>query len=70
MENPCSFSDDKPEKIVDYKKICGEYPTASAFGTWHACGILEENPQIGKVIIVTRHLRERISVIVVNNVSK
>ena len=32
--------------------------------------ILEENPQISKVIIVTRHLRERISIIVVNNVSK
>lgn len=70
MENPCSFPEDMSDKIIDYKKICGEYPTASAFGMWHACGILEENPQIGKVIIVTRHLRERISIIVVNNVSK
>lgn len=70
MENPCLFSDDMQDKIFDYKKICGEYPTASAFGLWHGCGILGENTHIGKIIIVTRHLRERISVIVVNNASK
>lgn len=70
MENPCAFSDEMRDKIIDYKQICGEYPTASAFGLWHGCRILEENPHTDKIIIVTRHLRERISVIVVNNTLK
>ncbi|MCK9627309.1 MAG: beta-ketoacyl synthase chain length factor [Bacteroidales bacterium] len=68
--NPYSSTENMGKNIIDYKQICGEYPTASAFGLWHACGILEEEPHIGKIIIITRHLRERISVIVVNNISK
>lgn len=70
MANPYLSPDAMRNNIVDYKQICGEYPTASAFGLWYACGMLEENPHIGKIIIITRHLRERISVIAINNISK
>ncbi|MEA5005750.1 MAG: beta-ketoacyl synthase chain length factor [Rikenellaceae bacterium] len=70
LVNPYSCPDIMRNNIIDYKQICGEYPTAAAFGLWYGCGILEENPHIDKIVIITRHLRERLSVIDVNNASK
>jgi len=70
LENKFSFSDRIKGHIFNYKKLCGEYPTASAFALWYGCEIFKSSEHTDKIIIVTKHLRERLSVIELNKVIK
>lgn len=52
----------KDTPMVDYKQLCGEYPTAPAFAHWMACSLLtkgETNLNPPKKILVCNHFEGR-----------
>jgi len=69
LTNRLSFPEQLKDYLIDYKKLCGEYPTASAYALWYGSHLFKKMGNVEKIIIVSRHLRERISVIAIKNIS-
>lgn len=55
----------KPSNLISFKQYCGEYPVATAFGTWMAWKALQEN-QAETAVIVNRDPRGYCSFIVLH----
>jgi len=69
MTNRLFFPEQLKDYLIDYKKKCGEYPTASAYALWYGSHLFKQMRDVEKIIIVSRHLKERISVIVIKKIS-
>jgi len=64
-EDMLHYSENLSSKVVNYKENCGEYPTASAYALWYGCTLIFSKTDVDKIIIVTRHLKERMSIITI-----
>jgi len=56
---------DKNVTIVNFKELCGEYPTASAFALWLTCEILISEKGVNRILIINKHLMDQLSFIIV-----
>ncbi len=51
--------------VVNFKELCGEYPTSTAFALWLACDVFNKDHDINKILIIDKHLRDQLSVVIV-----
>lgn len=51
--------------VVNFKELCGEYPTSTAFALWLACDTFNKDHAVNKILIVNKHLRDKFSLILV-----
>lgn len=56
---------DSEVPVINFKELCGEYPTASAFALWMACNTFRTEPDINRILIVNKHIRDQLSLILV-----
>lgn len=54
---------EKNVPVIKFKELCGEYPTSSAFALWFACNIFEKEVHINSILIINKHLRDQLSII-------
>jgi len=52
-------------QVVNFKELCGEYPTASAFALWFACDTFNSGKDINRILIINKHLMDQLSFIIV-----
>jgi len=57
-------TDAKPQ-VVNFKEFCGEYPTSTAFALWLACDTINKEHDINRILIVNKHLRDQLSLIII-----
>lgn len=62
--NMSSILKDYNVPVVNFKELCGEYPTASAFALWLACGIFDSDREVNRILIVNKHLMDQLSFII------
>lgn len=51
--------------VDDFKEYCGEYPTSSAFALWMSCILLRNDPYVNRILIVNKHLKDQLSLILI-----
>ncbi|MFA5850688.1 MAG: beta-ketoacyl synthase chain length factor [Bacteroidales bacterium] len=65
VDNIGELTSDAKVPIVNFKELCGEYPTSTAFALWLACDTFSKDHDINKILIVNKHLRDQLSLIFV-----
>ena len=65
VENNGGLMTDSKVPVVNFKELCGEYPTSTAFALWLACDTFNKDHAVNNILIVNKHLRDNLSLVLV-----